>query len=300
MPPASNSARMTFNALAASIVTLTGVPGFFTPRIPSPLFDVPGTRQALSFYDTEPLRKTLLNLIDFDLINARKIRLSVGTVNVTSGNFAYFDNTECEIGPEHIMASGALPPGFPPIEINGEFYWDGGLASNTPLGYVLEIVHPTQDMCIFQVDLFSATGLMPKTIYDVLQREKDIRFSSRTRMNTDQTKRRHEALETVRRLLAKLPEELRDDADAKYLAGLAVYEPAITIVHLIHRVAAYETQAKDYEFSRVAVNENWAAGAADVCSTLENPRWKHRKKEPGKIDVLDLATLNPEATRRES
>jgi NTE family protein len=135
--------RSVFNETSAALIATFGVPGFFTPRIPPAPLWPPGHPQSQSYYDTSPLKKTLERLVDFDRINDLKCRLSVGAVSVTSGNFKYFDNVEFKrlgkrIGPEHIMASGALPPGFPSIVIEGEHYWDGGIASNTPLDYVLD------------------------------------------------------------------------------------------------------------------------------------------------------------------
>ncbi len=147
-------ARSLFNDASASFAVIFGLPGFFEPRIPPAMTFPPGAPEALSYYETAPLRQTLEKLVDFDLINAKKTRLSVGTVNIRTGNFVYFDNHQQIIGPEHIMASGALPPGFPPIEIDGEHYWDGGLVSNTPLQYVLDET-PRPDMLIFQIDLRS-------------------------------------------------------------------------------------------------------------------------------------------------
>src|SRR4029453_7904662 len=137
-----------------------------------------------SYYETSSLKSALERLVDFDRINSREIRFSVGAVNVRTGNFAYFDNAEIEIRPEHVLASGALPPGFPAVEIDGEHYWDGGLVSNTPLQYVIERI-PRLSRLIFQVDLFHALGRQPTDLEEVSEREKDIRYSSRTRAVTD-------------------------------------------------------------------------------------------------------------------
>src|SRR6478609_1071525 len=183
------------NAASAALIATFGVPGFFTPRIPPAPLWPPGSPQAESYYDTAPLKKTLERLVDFDRINDLKTRFSVGAVGVTSGNLRYFDNFEFrklgkKIGPEHVMASGALPPGFPSVEIEGEHYWDGGIASNTPLDYVLE-GERSRDLIIFQVDLFSARGPLPTSLLGAAEREKDIRFSSRTRLNTDKNKQLH-------------------------------------------------------------------------------------------------------------
>ena len=280
-------ARTFFNEASAAIAAVMGVPGFFTPRIPAPYLVPPGAAGALSVYDTGPLLGTLQELVDFDVLNKGPVRLSVGAVNVTTGNFAYFDNAEQDIRPEHIMASAALPPGFPPIEIDGEHYWDGGLVSNTPLQYVLDGSGPREDMCVFQVDLFSARGPAPQAIWDVEQRIKAIRFSSRTRLNTDRFRELQMLRRAARRLYRKLPEALRSDPDAQFLEGCGC-DAAITIVHLIHRRAAYEGLSKDYEFSRASVEEHWQAGEGDVNRTLRHPDWQARKKPASGVAVFDL------------
>jgi NTE family protein len=202
-----------------------------------------------------------------------KTRLSVGAVGVTSGNFRYFDNFEFrklgkKIGPEHIMASGALPPGFPSVEIEGEHYWDGGVASNTPLDYVLgEETH--RDLLIFQVDLFSARGELPTSLLEAAEREKDIRFSSRTRMNTDKNKQVHNARKALRELLAKLPDDLKNDPSVEVLCSVAM-ENTVTVVHLIYKSKNYETSSKDYDFSHVAMVEHWDAGVRDVHQSMRH------------------------------
>src|ERR1700710_1594560 len=208
-------ARSLFNETSAALIATFGVPGFFTPRFPPAPIWPPGSPQSQSYYDTAPLKKTLERLVDFDRINDLKTRLSVGAVGVTSGNLKYFDNFEFRksgktIGPEHIMASGALPPGFPSIEIDGEHYWDGGISSNTPLDYVLD-EETRADLLIFQIDLFSARGPLPTTLLEAAEREKDIRFSSRTRMNTDKNKKIHNIRNALRDLIGKLPEDLKND-----------------------------------------------------------------------------------------
>jgi len=285
-PGPGKQVRSYYNDASAFYAVLFGLPGFFEPRLP-PAWIIPsGTQDSLSFYDTAPLRQTLTDLIDFDLINSKQVRLSVGAVNLRSGNFVYFDNRNQEIGPEHIMASSALPPGFPPVEINGEFYWDGGLVSNTPLQYVLDQV-PRPDMLVFQVDLFSARGPMPRSILDVSEREKDIRFSSRTRLNTDVARHQHALRRASHRLLAKLPANLRDDPDAELLRQSSC-NAAVTIVHLIHRRKDYFTQSKDYEFSRHSVEEHWKAGGDDVRRTFRHKDWQNRRKPTDTITVFDL------------
>ncbi len=280
-------ARSFFNEASASFAAAFGLPGFFQPRSPFNASFPSGMPEALSYYDTEPLRQTLEELVDFDLINAKKMRLSVGAVNIRTGNFAYFDNYQQTIGPEHIMASGALPPAFPPIEIDGEYYWDGGIVSNTPLQYVLDEV-PRPDMLIFQADLFSARGPMPQTILDVTERDKDIRYSSRTRLNTDVFRHSQALRRTAHRLVDKLPKELKNDPDARALHALCC-DAAVTIVHLIHRRKNYFTQSKDFEFSRTSIEDHWQSGVADVQQTFDHKDWKTRKKPIADVTVFDLA-----------
>lgn len=282
-----DQSRKIFNETSAAIVASTGAPGFFGPRFPPALFNPPGTVAAISIYDTSPLRATLIELIDFDLLNSGTVRLSVGAVQVRTGNMKYFDTAHEKITPDHIMASGALPPGFPPIVIDGDAFWDGGLVSNTPLQYVLDGGGSREDMCVFQIDLFSARGPMPETLFDVAQREKDIRYSSRTRLNTNVFRELQTVRRAVRRLATKLPEDVAESVDWKLLAAISC-DAAITIVHLIHRRAAYSTQSNDYEFSRHSIDEHWAAGRDDVACTLDHPAWKNRKRPEEGVMVLDL------------
>ncbi|HEY4123822.1 MAG TPA: DUF3734 domain-containing protein [Rhizomicrobium sp.] len=280
-------ARVLFNEFNAALVAGAGINGFFQPRVPPAFVYPPGSPEALSYYDTSPLRETLLTHVDFDRINSGPMRFSVGAVNVRTGNFAYFDNATQKIGPEHVMASGALPPGFPPIEIDGEFYWDGGLVSNTPLQYVMEVDDHKRDLLILQVDLFSARGPMPRTLFDVADREKDIRFSSRTRLNTDDAKRAQKMRTAFHNLLDKLPASMKDDEDVKFLKQNR-RDSAMTIVHLIYRSKHYESQSKDYEFSRASVDEHWHAGLTDLRTTVNNPAWQNRTRPESGVAVFDL------------
>src|SRR6202162_5312438 len=259
--------RSLFNETSAALIATFGVPGFFTPRFPPAPLWPQGSPQSQSYYDTAPLRKTLERLVDFDRINDLKTRLSVGAVSVTTGNFKYFDNFEFKkrgkkIGPEHIMASGALPPGFPSIEIEGEHFWDGGIATNTPLDFVLD-EEIKNDLLIFQVDLFSARGPLPVSLLDAAEREKDIRFSSRTRMNTDKNRQIHNARKALRELMGKLPDYLKNDPSVEILCK-AAKENTVTVVHLIYRSKNYESSSKDYDFSHVGMVEHWGAGERDV------------------------------------
>jgi NTE family protein len=241
----------------------------------------------LSYYSTLPLKQTLERLVDFDRINARQTRLSLGAVNVQTGNFTYFDNKKQKIGPEHIMASGAIPPGFAPIEIDGEFYWDGGLVSNTPIQYVLD-QETQRDLLICQVDLFSSRGDMPKTMMAAAEREKDIRYSSRTRMNTDMSLKEHQVKAALRRLLDKLPADLRDIPEYRELEEYTK-ENAVTVVHFINRRRKSHSNVKDYEFSRSTMLEHWAAGREDAEASLHHREWIKRHLPKHGVAVFDLA-----------
>src|SRR5215216_5972251 len=285
-------ARSVFNETSAALIATFGVPGFFTPRIPPAPFWPLGSPQSQSYYDTAPLRKTLERLVDFDRINDLKTRLSVGAVGVTSGNFKYFDNFEFKkqgkkIGPEHIMASGALPPGFPSIEIEGEHYWDGGIASNTPLDYVLEEEF-NRDILIFQVDLFSARGDLPTSLLEAAEREKDIRFSSRTRMSTDKNKQLHNARKALRELLGKLPDHLKNDPSVEVLCN-AARENTVTVVHLIYKSKHYESSSKDYDFSHVAMVEHWNAGVRDVHQSMRHKDVLERPQSGETMKAYDMS-----------
>ena len=278
--------RSFYNETSAALVATFGAPGFFTPRLPPAPLWPKGSPESESYYDTTPLRKTLERLVDFDRINDLKCRLSVGAVGVTSGNLRYFDNVEFarlgkKIGPEHIMASGALPPGFPSVVIDGEHYWDGGIASNTPLDYVLDAETKT-DLLIFQIDLFSARGPLPQSMLEAAEREKDIRFSSRTRMSTDKNRQIHNARKAVRDLIDKLPPDLRSDPSAVYLRE-AARESTVTVVHLIYRSKNYETSSKDYDFSHVAMVEHWEAGVRDVHHAMKR---KERLERPQSDETM--------------
>ena len=298
-------ARSLFNETSAALIATFGVPGFFTPRIPPAPLWPQGSPQSLSYYDTAPLKKTLENLVDFDRINDLKTRLSVGAVGVTSGNFKYFDNVEFKklgkkIGPEHIMASGALPPGFPSIVIDNEHYWDGGIASNTPLDFVLD-EETKRDLLIFQVDLFSARGDLPATLLEAAEREKDIRFSSRTRMNTDKNKQVHNTRKALRELIAKLPDDLKDDPSVELLRE-AFKDNAVTVVHLIYRSKNYESSSKDYDFSHVGVVEHWNAGARDVHLSMRHKEWLERPQSGETMVTYDLTGEDakpPESKKQE-
>ena len=254
---------------SAALGSVFGVPGFYVPRVPPPAFMPDGAPGALSVYDVDPLRTTLGRLVDFDLIKRRDVRLSVGAVNVRTGNSTYFDNLQTRIGPEHVLASGALPPAFAPVEIDGEYYWDGGIVSNTPLWYAVDH-SPAVNVLIVQVDLFSAEGELPQNLDQVMERHKDIMYSSKTRLDTAPVRKFQRLRGALRRLMQKLPKHLKADPDVKTLEA-AGRRGQIDIVHLTNRRYSYAGYTKDYEFSRATVNELWAAGLDDVRRVVAHP-----------------------------
>ncbi|HEX4615377.1 MAG TPA: patatin-like phospholipase family protein [Stellaceae bacterium] len=266
---------------------LGGAPDFFKPRVPPPYLYPNGTLEALSYYDVAPLKATLERLVDFDLINAGRTRFSVGAVNVRTGNFVYFDNATHDIGPEHVIASGSLPPGFPPTEIEGEYYWDGGLVSNTPLQWVLDSL-PRQDTLAFQIDLWSARGDFPCNLFESETRQKEIRYSSRTRLATNEFRKRQILRCAAHRLLAKLPPELRQTSEAKIL-GLEANEKVYNLIQLIYRAQKYEGNSKDYEFSRRTMEEHWTSGYNDAVRTLRHPEVLQRPEGMAGVFTFDLA-----------
>jgi NTE family protein len=271
--------RRFVNQTRALGILLFGAPHFFEPRIPSPLLWPSPRSDSVSHYDVAPLRATLERLVDFDRINAGNMRFSVGAVNVRTGNFTYFDSTTHRITPAHVIASGSLPPGFPATEIDGEYYWDGGLVSNTPLQWVLDS-RPRQDTLAFQIDLWSSDGEMPRDLTETNVRQKEIQFSSRTRAATDQYKKAQKLRLAAAQLIKELPDDLRERASVKMLEAEAD-DKICNIVHLIYHAKTYEGIAKDYEFSRRTMEEHWHAGYDDAVRTLSHPEVLQR---PDKID----------------
>jgi NTE family protein len=168
--PRGDIGRGLLNQMSAGLALACGANGFFAPRIPVPWLQPAGCLEGTGYYDSAPLKSTLENLVDFDRVNAGEQRFGIGAVNVSTGDFVYFDNSTHTIGPEHVMASCALPPAFPAIEIEGEYYWDGGVVSNTPLQSVLE-KEPRQDTLAFQVDLWSARGAFPRDMAGAMTRQ---------------------------------------------------------------------------------------------------------------------------------
>ena len=284
----SDDARNLLNQMSAGLATVFGATGFFSARSMMPWLQPGGTTAATSFYDTKQLKQTLERLVDFDRLNAGMTRFSAGAVNVRTGNFVYFDTTTHKIVPEHVMASGALPPGFPAVEIDGEHYWDGGLVSNTPLQWVIESDPRRKDTLAFQVDLWSAQGALPRNMAEVTTRQKEVQFSSRTRASTAQFKSVHRVQRALAALLRRLPADLEENDDLKILKSVAS-DKVHNIIHLIYRARNYEGPSKDYEFSRLSMQDHWRAGYHDAVRTLRHPEVLERPQNPEGFLTFDLS-----------
>ena len=287
--------RKVFSGFEAWRAIVQGQREFFVPRGLTPwLGGKQGIAQA-SFYDTSQLRSTLQRYADFDRINEGPMRVSIGAVNVRSGNFIYFDNAS---GParkaltvDHFMASAALPPGFPAVQIGDEHYWDGGLVSNTPLSHVLDAT-PRRNTLAFQVDLWSALGRLPDNVYDVEERRKDIQYSSRTRAMTDVMARAQHHRRLLREVLEHVPARARSDPWVRRAMELAC-EHQYSVIHLIYQDKEWEGLAKDYEFSPQAMREHWASGLLDIERTLANDSWLRRPPEGREFVTHDCHRAAP-------
>ena len=278
--------RPALNNLSASAVMSFGIPAFFVPRVPSPCFAADNTPGALSIYDTSPLKRTLEELVDFDLINSRTVRLSLGAVNVREGQSVYFDNSHTRIGADHVRASGSLPPGFPSVTIEGEHYWDGGIVSNSPLAYVAG-EQPRTRVLIVAVDVFNARGELPRNLDQVMERAKDIQYASKMRLSTDHFRELIEMRAALGRMLGKLPAGLKDDPDVQKIAPLCD-DREYTIARIINYRTTKSGNTKDYEFSRATVNEAWAAGLEDVRRSKANIEWTQPAVLGTGVRVYDL------------
>jgi len=285
--PVGDLGRKWLNQIQTSLTLWRGVPGFFAPRFPAPWLQPDGAVGATSFYDTAELRSMLERLIDFDRINSRQVRLSVGAVNVRSGNFVYFDTNTHRIGPAHVMASGALPPAFAAVEVDGEYYWDGGLVSNTPLRWVVD-GRPQRDTLVFQVDLWPSRGELPHNMARVNTRQKEIMYSSRTRAASTRFMESQALRNSLADLLKRLPPDLANEPEVAMLRPFSERKDW-NLIHLIYHAKGYEGDSKDYEFSRQSMVDHWRAGYDDTLHTLSHPEVLERPRSPEGVFIFDIA-----------
>jgi NTE family protein len=261
------------NSLANLDTITQGIPGFFEPN-PHALWG-PSARLGIenaAYYSTAALRKTLLELVDFEQLNARQCRLSLGAVSVDGGEMRYFDTREEAIGPDHVLASGALPPAFPAVRLDGKAYWDGGIYSNTPVEAVLDD-RPRRDSLIFAVQLWEPTGPEPETISQVLARHKEIQYASRATSHLRRQGQIHRMRHVIRELANHLPENVRDDPTVKELASYG----CATRMHLVKLRATRlegEDASKDIDFSRRGIGARRESGYAATRRILEQKPWQ--------------------------
>lgn len=265
-----------------------GIPGFFLPRLFSPFrLGLPVTPDQASFYDTGVLAATLSGLVDFDYLNAPgNMRLTVNALKVTSGELVSFDSQKQVIDVNHILASGALPPGFPPVRIDGELYWDGGLYSNTPIETIFDDTPPVDTLC-FMVDLWRAQGPEPTTLEEVQTRQKDVTFASRSSRHVESYRRTHNLQCMLQMLYQKLPENLRMEVGKEVLEAL-VPETTIHIVRLVYPGRDWQMASKDINFSKGSIQWRWEQGYRDAAQAIEEAGWLASLSGHNSVIVHDI------------
>jgi len=267
--PADGKARLWANRMSAFGTMLYGAPNFFSPRPAPPLTSTAEKPDLVSYYDVSPLKATLARLVDFDLVNAKPMRLSVGATNVRTGQPVYFENNEREIALHHVIASASLPPGFPPTEVDGQYYWDGGVVSNTPMQWV--VANRTRYAgLVFQVDLWDATGEVPLDIAAANLRAMEIHSASRVNISFDEFRKLQHIRRALGKILDQIPEDRRNEPEFQMLSEEAHVQVA-TLVQLRYATKEYELASKTFEFSRRAMQEHWQAGYEDTRAALEQP-----------------------------
>ncbi|MCC5792601.1 MAG: patatin-like phospholipase family protein [Legionellaceae bacterium] len=287
--PLMEDTRLTqmLNAVSAQLSLWQGQPGFFHPRFPSPLFGSYDDPRHLSFYDTSPLKNTLERFIDFDRLNDGEIRLSLGTVEVISGKITYFDSNDTTIRAEHIMASGALPPGFPAVEVDGQLYWDGGISSNTPMNHVLIDFNAKNRLC-FMVHLFDSYGMLPQSLDAVMARKKDIEFSSRFENLLSLLQENHKLHYQIHYLKQLLPKEKLKDADVLQCLDSA-WNHKVSLVRFLYHSDASELSSKDYEFSQRGIERHMSLGYRAAIDAIEQSPWQQPVPDTEGIALYDMS-----------
>lgn len=256
--------------LSALTSMLYGVPDFFTPRPFPPLISAAEAPDLVSYYDTAPLQAILARLVDFDLINSKPLRFSVAATNARTGAPVYFDSLQHPITSAHIMASASLPPSFPPTKIDGEYYWDGAVVSNSPMQYVIDDASRYTAL-VFQVDLWDANGEVPLDIPSAYSRSFEIHGATRLNITLEQYKKTQKFRLALAKFLDQLPDASRNDPEVQFLAQEARVRIA-SLVQLKYQSSRYETATKNFEFSRAAMKERWQAGYDDAKIALGEPR----------------------------
>src|SRR5262245_28406061 len=286
-PPLSQLTAMTplFGQWVANVATISGgLDNFFKPNPAALLGLLPLGSERVGYYSTEPLERTLEELVDPNRLNAGQPRLTVGAAKVQTGEMHYFDSRECPLTIRHVMASGALPPAFPAVRIDGDLYWDGGILSNTPVEAVFDDM-PRRSGLIFAVHMWAPNGPEPDSIWKVLARQKDLQYASRAASHIARQKQIHKLRHVIRELAAKLPADVAATPEARELASYS----CVTRMHVVRLTApplAGEDHAKDIDFSRGGIQQRWQAGYADTRSVLAQAPWS------GEFDPLEGLILH--------
>jgi len=265
------------NQMGALYSLYHGLDGFFKPRLIAPSLLSNDTPDQLSYYDTSELRDTLESVIDFDRINDKKVTLCLGAVNIESGDMIYFNNQKTTLTPEHVMATGALPPGFPAVKIGNDYFWDGGIYANTPLITVLDAL-PELDTLCFVVDCFKLQGHLPLTMDQMEERQKDIRYASHSRRLTNVYASRQNLQAAIHFLGKKLSLEVRNDPEIQKILALG-HTKRFSVVHIIFNGTPYAHSYKDYNFVRSAINYRMDTGYKNARAILDNPEWEYQCKK---------------------
>ena len=279
------------NIAAQWMTIFNGVTGYFSPNRALALgLNAPVGVEQAGFYTIEALQETLSNLIDFARVNAKQPRLTVGAVNVRSGTMHYFDSRDMPLTLKHVLASGALPPAFPAIRIDGDPYWDGGIYSNTPIETVFDD-YPRRDSVVFTVQMWQASGPEPESVWQVLNRQKDIQYASRADSHIMRQEHIHQLRHIVRELVRRMPEEQRETPEVKEMAGYGCG----TLMHIVRLNAPrldHEDHLRDIDFTSAGIRARWQAGYADAMRTIERRPWE-KPIDP----MMGVAVHDPEEKR---
>ena len=255
------------------LAVASGIPAFFRPN--SPAFFSPHTvlgAEAAGYYTVDPLRRTLGELVDFDQLNSGDTRITLGAANVRTSEMRYFDSRDMPLSLDHVLASGALPPAFPPVRIDGELYWDGGIVSNTPVEVVFDD-NPRRDSLIFAVHIWNPHGAEPETIWQVMNRQKDIQYSSRAAAHIKRQRQLHRLRHIVAELSSMIPEERHRDNRLAEFAGYG----CLTRMHVVRLLAPaldFEDHSKDIDFSPDGIRQRREAGYRHTMETLDKAPWR--------------------------
>ncbi|WP_201290971.1 DUF3734 domain-containing protein [Croceibacterium salegens] len=256
---------------AATIVG--GNPAFFSPNpLAFASVHMPLGAEDAGYYSVNPMRETLSDLVDLDLVNGGDVRLTVGASKVTTSEMIYFDSRDMNLSLEHVMASGALPPAFPAVRIDGELYWDGGILSNTPVEVVFDD-NPRRDSMVYAVHIWNSDGPEPSSIWEVMNRQKDVQYSSRSASHIKRQRQLHRLRHVISELSALVPPEARQTEE---VAGLAAYgcPTRMHVIRLLAPVLDYEDHSKDIDFSPGGIGARWEAGYSDTMRALESAPWR--------------------------